>query len=83
MAAEPWAAASLRLRLPPLVSLDTLELSPGQPVWVTGAAGSLAWFVIQFALQRNLQVVAIGRDHDVELLRSIGVQTKERIRWVP
>jgi NADPH:quinone reductase-like Zn-dependent oxidoreductase len=52
-------------------------------VWVTGAAGSLAWFVIQFALQRNLQVVAIGRDHDVERLRSIGVQTKERIRWVP
>ncbi len=42
-------------------------------VMITGAAGNVGAYAVQMALNAGLQVVAVARPQDAELLRSLGV----------
>jgi len=67
------AAATLPLNgLAARVVLDTLALSTGQTVCVTGSAGALGGYVIQLAKADGLTVVADAAPADTKLIRSLG-----------
>jgi len=53
-------------------SLDLLNLSPGQVLAVTGAAGAYGGYVIQLAKSEGLTVIADASDADRELVSSLG-----------
>jgi NADPH:quinone reductase len=53
-------------------SLDLLDLSPGQVLAVTGAAGAYGGYVIQLAKAEGLTVIADASDSDRELVSSLG-----------
>jgi NADPH2:quinone reductase len=53
-------------------SLDLLDLSPGQVLAVTGAAGAYGGYVIQLAKTEGLTVIADASDADRELVSSLG-----------
>ena len=53
-------------------SLDLLDLSPGQVLAVTGAAGAYGGYVIQLAKTEGLTVIADASDSDRELVASLG-----------
>jgi NADPH:quinone reductase-like Zn-dependent oxidoreductase len=53
-------------------SLDLLDLSPGQVLAVTGAAGAYGGYVIQLAKTEGLKVVADASPQDEELVASLG-----------
>jgi NADPH:quinone reductase-like Zn-dependent oxidoreductase len=53
-------------------SLDLLNLSPGQVLAVTGAAGAYGGYVIQLAKSEGLTVIADASDADHELVSSLG-----------
>ena len=53
-------------------SLDLLNLSPGQILAVTGAAGAYGGYVIQLAKSEGLTVIADASDADRELVSSLG-----------
>ena len=48
---------------------------PGQTVMVIGAAGNVGAYAVQMAINAGIQVVAVARLDDEELLRSFGVQS--------
>jgi len=54
------------------LSLDLLELSPGQVVAVTGAAGAYGGYVIQLAKAEGLTVIADASEKDEKLVASLG-----------
>ncbi len=54
------------------LSLDLLELTAGQTLAVTGAAGAYGGYVIQLAKAAGLTVVADASDADRELVKSLG-----------
>jgi NADPH:quinone reductase len=54
------------------LSLDLLNLAPGQVLAVTGAAGIYGGYVIQQARRDGLTVVADASDADRDLVRSLG-----------
>jgi NADPH:quinone reductase-like Zn-dependent oxidoreductase len=54
------------------LSLDLLNLAPGQVLAVTGAAGIYGGYVIQQARRDGLTVVADASDADRELVTSLG-----------
>ncbi|TQJ75652.1 NADP-dependent oxidoreductase [Streptomyces sp. SLBN-31] len=53
-------------------ALDLLELSEGQSLLVTGAAGAVGGFAVQLAARRGVSVTAQARAGDEELVRSLG-----------
>jgi len=53
-------------------SLDLLDLSPGQTIAVTGAAGAYGGYVIQLAKAAGLTVIADASEKDEELVASLG-----------
>lgn len=54
------------------LSLDQLELSPGQTLAVTGAAGCYGGYVVQLAKARGLRVIADAASTDEGLVRDLG-----------
>jgi NADPH2:quinone reductase len=66
-------AASLPMNgLTARLSLDLLELSPGQVIAVTGAAGAYGGYVIQLAKAEGLTVIADASEKDEKLVTSLG-----------
>jgi NADPH2:quinone reductase len=66
-------AATLPMNgLTALLSLELLDLRPGQTLAVTGGAGLLASYTIAIAKERGLRVVADAKPDDEELVRSFG-----------
>lgn len=53
-------------------ALDVLDLSGGQTLVVTGAAGSLGGFAVELAARRGLKVVAVAGLGDEETVRRFG-----------
>lgn len=53
-------------------SLDLLNLSPGQTLAVTGAAGAYGGYVIQLAKSEGLVVIADASEKDEALVKSLG-----------
>jgi NADPH:quinone reductase-like Zn-dependent oxidoreductase len=53
-------------------SLDLLELSPGQVIAVTGAAGAYGGYVVQLAKAEGLTVIADASEKDEKLVASLG-----------
>jgi NADPH2:quinone reductase len=54
------------------MSLDLLNLSPGQTIAVTGAAGAYGGYVIQLAKAEGLRVIADASEKDEQLVKSLG-----------
>lgn len=54
------------------LALDVLELSSGQTVGVTGAAGVLGGYAVQLAKQDGLRVIADAAPKDEQLVRDLG-----------
>jgi len=54
------------------MSLDLLNLSPGQTIAVTGAAGAYGGYVIQLAKAEGLRVIADASEQDERLVKSLG-----------
>ncbi|MEU6199492.1 NADP-dependent oxidoreductase [Streptomyces sp. NPDC047061] len=66
-------AATLPLNgLTAVQALDLLELTEGQSLLVTGAAGAVGGFAVQLAAHRGVSVTALAREADEELVRSLG-----------
>lgn len=53
-------------------SLDLLDLSAGQTLAVTGAAGAYGGYVIQLAKSEGLVVIADASEKDEQLVKSLG-----------
>ncbi|MGV9276470.1 NADP-dependent oxidoreductase [Streptomyces griseosporeus] len=67
------AAATLPLNaLTAVQALDQLELTPGQTLLVTGAAGAVGGFAVQLAAHRGIAVTGLARETDEQLVRSLG-----------
>ncbi|GHF87116.1 NADP-dependent oxidoreductase [Streptomyces griseosporeus] len=67
------AAATLPLNaLTAVQALDLLELTPGQTLLVTGAAGAVGGFAVQLAAHRGIAVTGLARETDEQLVRSLG-----------
>ena len=54
------------------LSLDLLELAPGQSLAVTGAAGAYGGYMIQLAKADGLTVIADASDADRDLVKQLG-----------
>jgi NADPH:quinone reductase-like Zn-dependent oxidoreductase len=54
------------------MSLDLLNLSRGQTIAVTGAAGAYGGYIIQLAKAEGLKVIADASEKDEELIKSLG-----------
>lgn len=66
-------AATLPLNgLTARLTLDLLDLSPGQTIAVTGAAGAFGGYMVQLAKADGLRVVADASPADEELVRALG-----------
>ncbi|WP_405870369.1 NADP-dependent oxidoreductase [Streptomyces sp. NBC_00005] len=66
-------AATLPLNaLAAVQALDLLELSQGQSLLISGAAGAVGGFAVQLAAHRGISVTALARETDEELVRSLG-----------
>ncbi|MFJ6899524.1 NADP-dependent oxidoreductase [Streptomyces hokutonensis] len=66
-------AATLPLNaLTAVQALDLLELTPGQTLLVTGAAGAVGGFAVQLAAQRGVLVTGLARAGDEEFVRALG-----------
>ena len=71
--ADAVAAATLPLNaLTAVQALELLELTPGQSLLVTGAAGAVGGYAVQLAARRGVSVAALAREEDEELVRSLG-----------
>ncbi len=69
----PVDAATLPLNgLTAHQALDLAALAPGDTVLITGAAGAVGGFAVEFAVRRRLRVVASASTSDESLLRDRG-----------
>ncbi|MEW2626039.1 zinc-binding dehydrogenase [Streptomyces sp. NPDC048106] len=69
------AAATLPLNsLTALQALDLLDLTAGDTVLVTGAAGAVGGFAVELAARRGLRVIAQAGAADEEFVRSLGAE---------
>lgn len=68
-ATVPMNALTARL------ALDTLALTPGQTVAVTGAAGAMGGYAVQLAKADGLRVVADAAAKDRKLVTQLGADT--------
>ena len=70
---DPVAACTLPLNgLTARMSLDQLELTPGQVLAVTGAAGAYGGDMVQLAKADGLRVLADAAQADAELVAALG-----------
>ena len=69
---DPEAATLPMNGLTARLSLDLLELSKGQVIAVTGAAGAYGGYVIQLAKADGLTVIADASEKDEKLVASLG-----------
>jgi NADPH:quinone reductase len=70
---DDLAAATLPMNgVTARMTLDMLELEPGQTIGVTGAAGTYGGYVIQLAKAAGLRVVADAADQDRERVKAHG-----------
>jgi NADPH:quinone reductase-like Zn-dependent oxidoreductase len=53
-------------------ALDRLELSPGDSLLVTGAAGAVGGYAVQLAAHRGIPVTGLAREADEAFVRSLG-----------
>lgn len=60
------------------LSLDLLDLRPGQTIAVTGAAGAYGGYVVQLAKADGLRVIADASDADRDLVASLGADVVVR-----
>lgn len=60
------------------MALDRMELSPGQVLAVTGAAGAFGGYAVQLGKADGLTVVADAAEADEELVRSLGADVVVR-----
>jgi NADPH:quinone reductase-like Zn-dependent oxidoreductase len=60
------------------LSLDLLDLRPGQVLAVTGAAGAYGGYVVQLAKADGLTVVADASEADEQLVRDLGADVVVR-----
>ncbi|MFF7169472.1 NADP-dependent oxidoreductase [Streptomyces pseudovenezuelae] len=66
-------AATLPLNaLTAVQALDLLELTEGQSLLVTGAAGAVGGFAVQLAARQGVSVTGLAREADEEFVRSLG-----------
>ncbi|MDT9699387.1 NADP-dependent oxidoreductase [Streptomyces sp. P17] len=66
-------AATLPLNaLAAVQALDLLEVTPGQSLLITGAAGALGGYAVRLAAHRGISVTALARPTDEDLVRSLG-----------
>lgn len=71
--ADAVHAASLPLNaLTARQALDRLEVTSGQSLLVTGAAGAVGAYAVQLAARRGITVTALAREADEEFVRSLG-----------
>ena len=77
-------AATLPMNgLTALLSLELLDLAPGQTLGVSGGAGLLASYLIPIAKQRGLRVVTDAAPDDEALVREVGrASCRERVSSV-
>lgn len=68
----PAAATLLMNAMTARLAVDTLALSPGDTLAVTGAAGAFGGYVIQLAKADGLHVIADAKPEDVDLVRELG-----------
>ncbi|MBB6174257.1 NADPH:quinone reductase-like Zn-dependent oxidoreductase [Nocardiopsis mwathae] len=79
MAVEPAPAATLPLNaLTARQALDILDLSAGQTLAVTGAAGGVGGFAVELARHRGLKVIGVAGPQDEEFLTGLGADFVER-----
>ena len=70
---DPVEAATLPLNvLTAAQALDLLDLTEGQTLLVTGAAGAVGGFAVELAAARGLRVLALAGDGDAALVRKLG-----------
>lgn len=70
---DPVEAATLPLNvLTAAQALDLLDLTEGQTLLVTGAAGAVGGFAVELAAARGLRVLALAGDGDSDLVRKLG-----------
>ncbi|MFF1724962.1 NADP-dependent oxidoreductase [Streptomyces sviceus] len=55
-------------------ALDLLELTEGQSLLVTGAAGAVGGFAVQLAARQGVSVTGLAREGDEEFVRSLGAR---------
>ncbi|MFE9023385.1 NADP-dependent oxidoreductase [Streptomyces sp. NPDC007808] len=68
-------AATLPLNaLTAVQALDLLELTPGESLLVTGAAGAVGGYAVRLAAHRGLSVTGLAREDDEEFVRSLGAE---------
>jgi NADPH:quinone reductase-like Zn-dependent oxidoreductase len=73
------AAATLPMNgLTARLSLNLMELTPGQVIAVTGAAGAYGGYVVQLAKADGLTVVADASEADEQLVRDLGADVVVR-----
>ncbi|MEU8976186.1 NADP-dependent oxidoreductase [Streptomyces monashensis] len=66
-------AASLPMNgLTARLALDLLDLSPGQSIAITGAAGAVGGYAIQLAKAEGLRVIADAAPRDEQLVKELG-----------
>ncbi|MFJ7176674.1 NADP-dependent oxidoreductase [Streptomyces massasporeus] len=53
-------------------ALDRLELTPGDSLLVTGAAGAVGGYAVQLAAHRGISVTGLAREADEAFVRSLG-----------
>jgi NADPH:quinone reductase-like Zn-dependent oxidoreductase len=58
-----------------LRALDVANVTAGQRVVVTGAAGGVGQFAAQLAVLRGAEVIAVCSGRNVERVRSLGIET--------
>ncbi|GAA3080875.1 NADP-dependent oxidoreductase [Streptosporangium carneum] len=73
--ATPAQAATLPLNaLTADQALDLLNLTEGQTLLVTGAAGGVGGYAVELAVLRGLRVVAVASPADEKLVRGFGAE---------
>ncbi|BBC35661.1 hypothetical protein SGFS_069550 [Streptomyces graminofaciens] len=53
-------------------ALDLLNLTPGQTLLVTGAAGAVGAYAVQLATHQGIEVTALARETDEAYVRALG-----------
>ena len=51
------------------------NVKPGETVLILGAAGNVGAYAVQMAINAGVNVLAVARAHDEQLLRNLGVQS--------
>jgi len=59
-------------------ALDLLDLTPGQTLAVTGAAGAVGGYAVQLGKADGLRVIADASEHDEQLVKELGADVVVR-----